>query len=554
MSEANATVQTANVHATYDAFCVHLAVLPWWHTTPDNDRQLLYACYRTDANTTCSNPMGLEEWADLDGSTPYADVAVWLEECAACTVPDGTDLATHTVAFLDAVDQWVKDHADQFGSTAPVQSTAPQTPEQVASDIAMQQAAEQAAREGHLAAAQKALLQSANCIRRAERGLATSMLQAGKFGYSYLYHHVAAGASRDSGITALQGRWAEYGEDTKANVVIPCYHAYRLLQEEPGLKVEVAYHLWRDYWRQLVERSMVTMDVGGGRTVKQEQWALLPGLEQECKAEFARVAGLGKPDKQAASAAVRALVERHESLKADAAKLAAAAKQAADTAAKAELDKARIAEAKAEQDAKAAKQAAEQAKDAEKAELTRQAEDAKERLRQSQAELVAKHAAATAATAEKDRADKAAAEAERLRQVAADKALKAAKAADGANKPDANKPAGATARPGVEQPACKAPAVDMAAIGKAGSPADAAKMAEEFLLANEDNEGAVLHLLAGLRHKLSAKFDAGLEAFEAAYTAFKAPSKPGSKPVQLTDAEKARIAAHNAKLATARAG
>lgn len=541
MSEANATVQTTETVqlASYAEFCTAIeASVPWFGSQPYYRKQMLYAEYATDGN----GGMSVEEWAD--GAAEYGTIDAWLDTAAAsaCSL-DGDALVEFTIAHLDGLEQWVKDHADQFGSPPPVPATVPQTPEQVAAQQKAEQAAKQAAIDGHRAAALKALDMSSKAVRKAEKGLAVGMLQAGKYALACLRHFQAATQSRATSVNALEREWTRWGENIDCNAVVQAYAAYRELAELPGVKAEVPWTTWKNAWRQLVVRGE---DKDG-----LEQWSLLPGLEQECRAEYKRVVELAERDATATSAAVRTLVERGQALKAEAAKLAAAAKQAADTAAKAELDAARIAEAKAEQDAKAAKQAAADAKDAEKAELTRVAEDAKERLRQSQTDLVAKHAAATAATAEKDRADKAAAEAERLRQVAADKALKAAKAAT-----ETPKPAGATAKPGVavEQPVCKAPTVDPTAVGKAGSPADIAKLASEFLLANEDNEGAVVALVALLRGKLSARMDAALEAFGTAYQAFQVPSKPGSKPVVLTAAEQSKIAKHNAKLATARAG
>src|SRR5262249_61325300 len=64
------------------------------------------------------------------------------------------------------------------------------------------------------------------------------------------------------------------------NRLIGCYHAYRLLAEEHGLKEDMPYGHYRDAWMQLVLRR--------DRDTPAEHWTLLPGVEPQARDLFAR--------------------------------------------------------------------------------------------------------------------------------------------------------------------------------------------------------------------------------------------------------------------------
>jgi hypothetical protein len=260
------------------------------------------------------------------------------------------------------------------------------------------QAAEQAAAE----AEEKARTEAASTLkalvkayRAGERSYRAGLLEAGRLADQYLHQRMDLGDKRAAAVQAVEGQLAAHASSTvDVNRLVGRFHAYRLLCEEPGLsKVDVPYGHYRDAWCLLVERQ--------SKDSPQEQWALLPGLEQEARDLFARAAADGL-SKAAVQEAVSGLVREHAARQAEE---AARAQAAADAEAKAKLE----AERKALAEAARAKQEAEA-----KAEHKPQAE---EEARQAEAEARRREEEARQAEQERQRAEaearRAAEEAER---------------------------------------------------------------------------------------------------------------------------------------------
>ena len=149
------------------------------------------------------------------------------------------------------------------------------------------QAAEQAAAEAEeksrteAASTLKALVKA---YRAGERSYRAGLLEAGRLADQYLHQRMDLGDKRAAAVQAVEGQLAAHASSTvDVNRLVGTFHAYRLLCEEPGLsKVDVPYGHYRDCWALLVERQH--------KDSPQEQWALLPGLEQEARDLFAKSA------------------------------------------------------------------------------------------------------------------------------------------------------------------------------------------------------------------------------------------------------------------------
>jgi hypothetical protein len=283
-------------------------------------------------------------------------------------------------------------------------------------------AAEQAAADAEEKARSEAastLKAVVRAYRQGEKAYRAGLLEAGRLADLYLAQRVALGDKRAAAVQAVEGQLAAYASSTvDVNRLVGCYHAYRLLCEEPGLKADVPYGHYRDCWCLLVERHQ--------KDTPQEQWRLLPGLEQEAKALFAK-ATEDSLSKAAVQEAVQGLVREHAARQAEAAAQAKAAAEA-EAQAKAEAERQALAEAaRAKQKAEAkARQAADaQAEGKEQAEAEARQADAEAQRRQEaarKAETERQRAEAEARKAreeaERREASKAKAEARAERQAA----------------------------------------------------------------------------------------------------------------------------------------
>jgi hypothetical protein len=265
------------------------------------------------------------------------------------------------------------------------------------------QAAEQAAAE----AEEKARTEAASTLkavvrayRQGEKAYRAGLLEAGRLADLYLAQRVALGDKRAAAVQAVEGQLAAYASSVvDVNRLVGCYHSYRLLCEEPGLKADVPYGHYRDCYGLLVERQH--------KDTPQEQWCLLPGLEEAAKALFAK-ATEDSLSKAAVQEAVQGLVREHAARQAEE---AAQIKAAAEAEAKAKKD----GERKALAEAARAKQAAE-AKARQAAEAQAEGkEQAEAEARQAEAEAKRREEAARKAEAERQRAE---AEARKAREEA----------------------------------------------------------------------------------------------------------------------------------------
>jgi hypothetical protein len=200
------------------------------------------------------------------------------------------------------------------------------------------EADESAVREAALKEATKLLSNMAKAYAKGERGLLTSTVEAGEYAAQYVAARLAMGDKRAAAVQAVEGKLAEVGgEIVKANVLISTYHAHRLLSSGDNCPFTLSH--FREAFVLLVTRT--------DKDTPQEQWTLLPGFEEECKALYSEAAS-AKLSKTACIDKCRALVKKYEAelAKAEACnaqtaadKAASAVTQAATPEAKAELQR-----------------------------------------------------------------------------------------------------------------------------------------------------------------------------------------------------------------------
>jgi hypothetical protein len=323
-------------------------------------------------------------------------------------------------------------------AATPAADAAIPSPEVTAATPAVQQSAEQAAeaaaeREAELREeAAKTLTACGRVFARGERAHRDSQLEAGRLAGVYITQRLTLGDKRAAAVDLLTLELSRYASSTvDVNRLVLTYHAHRLLAVEQSLAGSgkkagpadsVPYGLYRDQWCRLVERT--------AKDTPQEGYALLPGLEADCLAAFAK-AVQDTLSRDAVTELVSGIVARYA--KAQAERNAAAAEEA---------KKARIAEAAKLNAAAEQLRAAEKAKaDAEAAakangdaQTAAAVQQAAEELAAKQRALVEQQAAAEKAAAEAKAAErKAKADQERVAKAA----QKAAKAAEQADKPAA---------------------------------------------------------------------------------------------------------------------
>ncbi len=282
--------------------------------------------------------------------------------------------------------------------------------EQTAADVqqaaAQAEQAEQQARED----AQTTLKAMVKAYRKGESAYRAGLLEAGRLADVYVHQRLALRDKRAAAVQAIEGQLAAWSSSTvDVGRLIACYHAFRLLADEPGVKADaVPYGHFRDAWAQLVQRQQ--------KDTADECWVLLPGLEDRCRETFAGAA----KDAQGRDAAVDAckgLLREFLALEAEKAK---AEKQRAEQEAAARAEE----EAKARQERE---EAGRRMQDAEQAARDTANADTSAALERSRAELLAKQRVEAEAAA---RAEQAAREQARREQEAKDAADRERKALD----------------------------------------------------------------------------------------------------------------------------
>jgi hypothetical protein len=400
----------------------------------------------------------------------------------------------------------------QQTAAAPQESASAAAP--AAGNAAAQQTAEQSRQAAEAAeqAEEQAREQAADTLkatvrayRHGERAYRNGLLDAGKLADLYVHQRLTLGDKRAAAVQALEGALAAYSSTVvDVNRLIGCYQAFRLLAEETGLTTPpakgkpapadaVPYGHYRDAWCRLVTRQ--------AKDTPQECWVLLPGLEADCKAAFAKAMS-DVLSKAAVEEMARTLLTHHEAAAAEAVRQAkhaaeAKARQAAQEAARQrqELAAKHAAAERAAQEAAQAKRSS----GVESAELTANAEAARQELLAKQRETIAAEERERQAKAEAARREKEAAEAAKRQQEAEAKAAERnRKAAEKAAAKGGEKPATVDTTPGAEQGKPEArPQLGnlLKAAGKAGTAKDVADMAAELVTGSEAPDDVLEQLL-----------------------------------------------------------
>jgi hypothetical protein len=438
--------------------------------------------------------------------------------------------------------------------TAPVQQEPASATAPIAGDEAAQQAAEQsqqaaaAAEQAEEAAREEAagiLKATVRAYRHGERAYRNGLLDAGRLADLYVHQRLALGDKRAAAVQTLEGALAAYSSTAvDANRLVSCYHAYRLLAEEPGLTTPsakgkpapadtVPYGHYRDAWCRLVERQH--------KDTAQECWTLLPGLDGECRAAFAKAVADGL-SKAAVDELVRGLVQRQAERQAEAARAEAEKAKAEAAARAAERAQATADLVVAEKAKAAAEEAARKAAGDEQALLKAAAEQAARELLAKQRAAVAAGAAAEQAAREQARKEAEAKTAADARAKAEQKA--AAKAAKAAAKDAAPKPAtvAESGKPGEPRPVLH----NLLQTAKAGTAKDVASMAAELVTGSEAPDDVLAELLGMLAasEELSSRAKRACQSALVVLTRKESPS-----PVQVAAAlQPATAAAANGAL------
>ncbi len=272
----------------------------------------------------------------------------------------------------------------------------------------------------------------------------------------------------------LEGEFSRYASSSvDVNRLIACYHAFRLLAEEPEVKADgVSYGQWRDAWCQLVERH----DKG----LPTEQWKLLPEFEEECQALFAECVKSAMPT-EGVKAQVRQVQHQYASRQADKALEEAAARRKAEAEAREQANRVEDELRQREQEAKEKAEAAKAAAEEEKARLTEEAKRAEEALRQKQREYAERVAKAEAEAAAKRKAEREAQEKAKAEQKAAAKLTKAAPSLPKHSEPQQSR------------------AENLLAVAKQGTAKDAAAMAVELITGGDAPDDVFEEVLRQLK-------------------------------------------------------
>src|SRR5262245_44663306 len=182
--------------------------------------------------------------------------------------------------------------------------------------------AEQAAQEEErlLREADSTCKQAVKAFRKGEQEYRKGLLEAGRLADLYLHQRMALKHPRENAVKTLEGEFSRYASSSvDVDRLVRCYHAYRLLAEEPGVKADhVPYGQWRDAWCQLVERH----DKGQPT----EHWCLLPAFEDRCRELFTESVKSAMPT-EGAKQQVREVLHQYAMHQADKAREEAEAKR-----------------------------------------------------------------------------------------------------------------------------------------------------------------------------------------------------------------------------------
>jgi SWI/SNF-related matrix-associated actin-dependent regulator 1 of chromatin subfamily A len=512
MSESTTVATPVNPTAAFES-------LPWWADATPEQRTAIIADH-------IRSGIAVEEYVIAAANWPSAaELVAEIAGADAAERSPGPSTA-HLERMLASVQRL---QAEVDAEKAPAAGAA------VAAGAAEAAAAAEEAEEKARADAKATLKAAVKAFRQGERALKAGFLEAGRLADVYVHQRLALGDKRDAAVRQVELALSEHSSDrVEPNRLIACYHAYRLLAEEPGVKADaVPYGHYRDAWVQLCVRR----DEGKPG----EYWTLLEGSEVGCLTAFAAAVKDGL-SKAACVDKAKAVVAEYVRRRAEATEAAAAEtrRQAVAAAAAQTLARQTVEEAarKAEQAQKAAQQAQQEE---DKAALTAAANAALEEQRAAQRAQAVAIDEAVAAQREQAQADATA----KAAKDAADKAAeKARKAAEKANKPPA---AAKNVPPAVAAPAGETPELphkpepQSAPVRKqiaAAGAKDAADVLAEAIAGHETPDDVLYALVEALHGKYAKALSkpAG-RVVEAAMVQIRREQKRGPSPVQVSEAQ-----------------
>jgi hypothetical protein len=428
-------------------------------------------------------------------------------------------------------------------AATPAAESAVPSPEVTAATPAVQESAEQAAeaaaeREAELREqAVETLTACRKAFAKGEAAYRAGLLEAGRLADQFVHQKLALGDKRAAATDLLTLELSKYASSTvDPNALIACYWSYHLLAESQDLAGKgkkqgpadvVPLGVWKEHWARLAERQ--------AKDTPQEHWTLLPGLETECKAAFAKAIQDGL-SRDAVRDLVRGLVVEYARRQADA--KAAEGKLAAE---RATAEKARLEEQAAK--VRAAREEHEKAQQAAKAEANEQTTQAvaesAARLQAEQKAVVEAQARVEQAEREKALADKRAkAEAERLERESRKAEAKATKGQT-ADKP-ASKAADGTSDPKANPADQRGTVVggNLLRTAAAGTVKDIAEMACELVTGGDAPDDVFAELLRALKAsgEMSKATVRAIDAALVVLTRKESPKPPaGPSPVEVAN-------------------
>jgi hypothetical protein len=369
-SPVQAQAQTTN-HDTL------LATVPWYGSCTAEQQSAVQADH------------AMSGMAALEHAVALAEFQSYAEFTSTLPTPPALAAAAAVAAAVED-DTALEQQAAEQGTV--LESATQQAEQDTVALDAEQQAAEQAA--------DLVLKTAATVYRKGEKSYAWHLLRTGQLAHEYAISRMAIatqytnGTAKGARTAALDCVTLELQKCSSGKVevarMVQSYHAYVLLSGEPlpdkhTAKVVVApFGHYRDCWANLVQRTAATKDT------PQEQWELLPGMEDRCREAYAALVGSSKDEVAETVNAISRewTTQQAAKAKADAEVKAQAEREAREQATKERAELGQQAKAAAELEAKAkAEQDAEK-----KALLTAQSEQAK-------ADLVAQQQADQAASA-----------------------------------------------------------------------------------------------------------------------------------------------------------
>jgi hypothetical protein len=428
------------------------------------------------------------------------------------TAPAST-LAPHSErAALAEAQMGVPAYAEADDQQPPAEGLQPEPASDGAADAAAKAAEAARQAEEREAEARKechaTLTALVRAYRQGEKAYRQGLLEAGRLSVEYIARRLALGDKRAAAVQAIEGQLAVYATDTvDVARLVRCWSAYDLLAVGQGLHQApegrkqapadaVPYGADRDAWALLLLRQ--------AKDTPAETFALLPGLEDKCRAAFKHAVAEGL-SKAACVEQCQALVREHGRLDQERTRAEAEAKAAAEKAARERADAEARAREAAEAERKAAERAARDAEERAKGERDAEAKAARqaeaeaarkaleERRRQEdaarfQAEQAARDASRAKREAEEAARRQAEAEAARARQEqkARDKEQRAAERKAGGKAPE-------------QQPAPEArQGQNLLASARKATAKDAADMLRAVVQGHDDPQAVLFDAVAGL--------------------------------------------------------